>query len=90
MCTLQNLNTILGLLANGLVSFFTIHTLVGAATVTTEDEEDSDITESKLTGLPTVMISIKDNGEEGDWSKGTNSSSVFPSEDLPGEKNRQI
>ena len=46
------------------------------------DDDDSDTMESKLTGLPTVMISINDKGEGGD-SKSINSSSVFPSEDLP-------
>ena len=31
-----------------------------------EDEDDSEMTESILTGLPTVITSINDNGEGGD------------------------
>ena len=39
-------------------------------TVTTDEDEDSG-QESRLTGLPTVIMSIKDKGEDGDCNNGT-------------------
>ena len=41
------------------------------------------MTESILTGLPTVITSINDNGEGGDSISNPNSSSVLPSADFP-------
>ena len=48
-----------------------------------EDDDDSEMTESILTGLPTVITSINDNGEGGDSISNPNSSSVLPSADFP-------
>ena len=46
---------------------------ISPVTVTTDEDEDSG-QESRLTGLPTVIMSIKDKGEDGDCNNGTNSS----------------
>ena len=56
---------------------------LGPVTVTIEDEDDSEMIESMLTGLPTVMMSIKDNGDGGLSIRSPNSSSVLPSADFP-------